>query len=72
MNLIAAIVKKIIRKREFNSTIEWGLKKDDNLYNIDFIEYECIIEDMGGCQKELLIYKKTKCPNIKEGYVFLH
>ncbi|OAA89432.1 hypothetical protein [Clostridium ljungdahlii] len=72
MNLIEAVIKKVIKRREFNSTIEWNLDNNDELYNIDFIEFECITEDMGGCQKELLIYKKSECRDIKEGYVFLH
>lgn len=72
MNLIDAVIKKVIRKKEFNSTIEWNLDSNDRLYNIDFIEFECITEDMGGCQNESLIFRKSECPDIKEGYVFQH
>lgn len=72
MNLLDAVVKKIIGKREFNSTKEWNLNSDDSLFDVDFIEFECITEDMGGLQKEKLIYKKLECPDIKEGYLFYH
>lgn len=72
MNLIDVIVREIISKREFNSTEEWELDSDDILYNIDYIEYECITEDMGGMQREVLIYKKDSCPDVKVGYRFVH
>ncbi|HDK7176521.1 TPA: hypothetical protein PTV31_003137 [Clostridium botulinum] len=72
MNLIDSVIKKIIRKRDFNSTEEWNLDRNDKLYNIDFVEFECITEDMGGCQKEILTFRKSECQDIKEGYVFQH
>ena len=72
MNQINAVIEKVLKKREFNSTIEWDLDSDDKLHNTDYIEFECITKDMGGCQKELLICKKSECQEIKEGYIFKH
>lgn len=72
MNLIDSTVREIISKREFNSTEEWNLDSDDILYNIDYIEYECITEDMGGKQREILLYEKDSCPDVKVSYRFVH
>lgn len=72
LNLIDAVVKNVLDKREFNSTLEWDLNSNDVLYNIDFVEFECFTEDMGGSQVELLVYRRFECPYVKVGYVFQH
>lgn len=72
MNLIDVVVKEVLSKREFNSSIEWNLNSNDMLYDIDFVEFKCLTEDMGGSQSELLFYKKSECPDVKEGYIFQH
>ena len=72
MNLINAVVRKIIKIRKFNSTDEWNLESEDELFDIEFVEVECITEDIGGYQKEFLFFKKSEFKELKEGYVFQH
>jgi hypothetical protein len=72
LNLLNAVVKNVLNTREFSSTVEWNLNSSDVLYDIDFVEFECVTKDMGGDQVEFLVYRILDCPDVKKGYVFQH